>query len=99
MPRLIGDPVTDAALLKQISPLENAARIKRPLLMAYGAWDIRVPLVHGEKFRDAVKAHNKNVEWVVYENEGHGWRRPETRYDFWRRVERFLDSNIGSGSK
>lgn len=90
MPRLIGDPVADAEMLKAASPLYNAARIKAPLLMAYGGKDRRVPIVHGEKFRDAVQPHNSQVEWVVYPDEGHGWSKPETRLDFWGRVERFL---------
>ena len=94
--RLIGDPVADAAMLKAVSPIENAARIKQPLLLAYGAWDVRVPIVHGEKFRDAVKPHNPNVEWLVYDNEGHGWARPETRIDFWSRVEKFLARHLAA---
>jgi dipeptidyl aminopeptidase/acylaminoacyl peptidase len=94
--KLIGDPVTDAAALAAVSPLQNAARLKQPLLMAYGEFDARVPLIHGEKFRDAVKAHNPQVEWVVYEKEGHGWSRPETRIDFWGRVEKFLARHIGT---
>lgn len=76
-------------MLDTVSPLKNAARIKQPLLLAYGAWDVHVPIVHGERFRDAVKPHNPNVEWVVYPNEGHGWARRETRIDFWGRVEKF----------
>ncbi len=93
--QLIGDPVADAAMLDAASPLKNAAKIKQPLLMAYGAWDVRVPLIHGEKFLAAVKPHNPNVEWVVYPDEGHGWYKPETRIDFWGRVEKFLARNMG----
>ena len=96
MSRVVGDPVADAELFKTVSPLENAARIRQPLLLAYGAWDVRVPLVHGEKFRDAIRPHNDAVEWVVYPNEGHGWARPENRVDFWNRVERFLARHIGT---
>jgi hypothetical protein len=44
---------------------------------------------------DAVKATNKDVEWVVYKDEGHGWALPSTRVDFWTRVEKFLERNIG----
>ncbi|NNG25186.1 S9 family peptidase [Telluria aromaticivorans] len=98
MPVLIGDPAKDAAQFKATSPVEQAARITQPLLMAYGAVDQHVPLYHGNKFRDAVKNHNKQVEWVVYQDEGHGWSQPETRYDFWKRVEQFLDKNIGAGA-
>ena len=95
MPHLIGDPVKDAAQLQATSPLLQAARLKQPLLMAYGGADQRVPLNHGLKFRDAVQAGNPQVEWVEYNEEGHGWTLPKNRIDFWGRVERFLDKNIG----
>lgn len=96
MPVMIGDQVKDAAQLKATSPLENAGKIKQPLLMAYGSDDQRVPLIHGEKFYAAVKKENPNVEWVVYEKEGHGWSLLKTRVDFWGRVEKFLEKNIGN---
>jgi dipeptidyl aminopeptidase/acylaminoacyl peptidase len=96
MPRLVGDQKADAAMLKANSPLENAARIQQPLLMAYGKWDVRVPIVHGEKFRDAIRPHNPQVEWVVYPEEGHGWHKLETNIDFWGRVERFLARHLAA---
>ncbi len=99
MPRMIGDLDQDAAQLQATSPLAQAARIKAPLLLAYGTDDHRVPLYHGEKFYAAVKNVNPNVEWVTYEKEGHGWALPENRYDWWRRVEKFLDKNIGQEAK
>jgi dipeptidyl aminopeptidase/acylaminoacyl peptidase len=95
MPVLIGDQVADAEQLKATSPLLQAARIKQPLLLAYGGADRRVPINHGLKLYDAVKAGNPNVEWIEYAEEGHGWHLPKNRIDFWGRVERFLDKNIG----
>ncbi|USX26462.1 prolyl oligopeptidase family serine peptidase [Oxalobacteraceae bacterium OTU3CINTB1] len=95
MPELVGDQVKDAEQLKATSPLLQAARIKQPLLLAYGGADRRVPLPHGTKFHQAVKAGNPNVEWVEYAEEGHGWALPKNRIDFWGRVEKFLDKNIG----
>nr|WP_315466711.1 prolyl oligopeptidase family serine peptidase [uncultured Undibacterium sp.] len=95
MPNLIGDPVADADQLIATSPLLQAGRIKQPLLLAYGGADRRVPLFHGTAFRDAVMKHNKDVEWVVYNDEGHGWYLIKTRIDFWTRVEKFLERNIG----
>ena len=96
MPQMIGDQVKDAAQLKATSPLEQASRIKQPLLMAYGTADMRVPLPHGTKFYKAVKQTNPNVEWIEYDEEGHGWKLPKNRIDFWGRVEKFLDKNIGT---
>jgi dipeptidyl aminopeptidase/acylaminoacyl peptidase len=95
MPELIGDIKEDAAQFKATSPIQQAARIRQPLLLAYGGSDQRVPVYHGRKFYDAVKATNQNVEMVVYDEEGHGWSLPKNRIDFWRRVEQFLDKHIG----
>ncbi|MES2321819.1 MAG: alpha/beta fold hydrolase [Pseudomonadota bacterium] len=95
MPRMIGHPKTDAAQLAATSPLQQAARIKRPVLMAYGEEDMRVPLPHGTKMRNALIASgNKNVEWVQYKSEGHGFYLTKNNVDFWTRVERFLDKHV-----
>jgi dipeptidyl aminopeptidase/acylaminoacyl peptidase len=98
MPELVGDPVKDAAQLAATSPLRQAARLRQPLLMAYGGVDHRVPMYHGRKFHDAVTETNKQVEWIEYQEEGHGWSLPKNRIDFWGRVEKFLDKNIGQGA-
>ncbi len=95
MPMLIGDRIADAAQLKATSPIKQAARIQQPLLLAYGSEDKRVPIYHGEKFRAAVKQTNKQVEWVEYSGEGHGWSLQKNRIDFWLRVETFLGKHIG----
>jgi len=95
MPRMIGDPDKDAAQLAATSPLKQAARIKQPVLMAYGEEDLRVPLPHGTKMRDAlISAGNKNVEWIQYAGEGHGWNLEKNQVDFWTRIERFLDKHV-----
>jgi dipeptidyl aminopeptidase/acylaminoacyl peptidase len=95
MPTLVGDPVKDAAQFEATSPLAQAARIKQPLLLAYGGADQRVPVYHGKKFYEAVKRTNADVESVVYDEEGHGWALPKNRIDFWGRVEQFLERHIG----
>jgi len=98
MPEQIGDPVRDAAQFAATSPLRQAARITQPLMLAYGGVDQRVPINHGTAFRDAVMRTNKDVEWIEYPEEGHGWALEKNRIDFWERVEKFLDRNIGSGA-
>jgi len=97
MPQMIGDRVKDAEQLKATSPINLAQRIKNPLLMAHGRIDRRVPIEHGKRMFDAVKAHNANVEWVQYDKDGHGWSLPETEVDWWTRVEAFLQRHIGAG--
>ena len=98
MPILVGDEVKDAAQLKATSPVNIAERITQPLLMAYGGSDRRVPIRHGISFRDAVKSHNPNVEWIEYSEEGHGWALVKNRVDFWTRVDSFLEKNIGKAT-
>jgi len=93
-PQLIGDPVADAAMLNANSPLAQAARIRTPLLLAYGRLDRRVPIEHGEKLRSAMRAAGQEPEWLVYADEGHGWLRPENRFDFARRMARFLAQHL-----
>jgi dipeptidyl aminopeptidase/acylaminoacyl peptidase len=95
MPVLVADREKDAAQIKATSPIQQAARIKHPLLMAYGGRDVRVPMTHGIDFRDAVTKTNQNVEWVAYPDEGHGWVMLKNNVDFWTRVEKFLAKNIG----
>jgi dipeptidyl aminopeptidase/acylaminoacyl peptidase len=100
MPLMVGDRVKDAQQLRDTSPLHQAAKIRQPLLMAYGGADQRVPLYHGKKFLDAVRAGgNQQVEWIEYPTEGHGWFLPENRIDYWTRVEKFLDRHIGSSGQ
>lgn len=95
LPVLVGDQGKDAAMLKANSPLENAARITQPLLMAYGGKDRTVPIEHGKKFYAAVRQTNPHVEWIEYPDEGHGWHDERTAIDFWTRVDKFLGQNIG----
>ncbi len=95
MRKMVGDPKTDAEQLTATSPLKNAARIKQPVLMAYGEEDLRVPLPHGTRMRDALTASgNTNVEWVQYAGEGHGFMLTENNVNFWSRVEKFLAKHL-----
>jgi dipeptidyl aminopeptidase/acylaminoacyl peptidase len=87
---MMGDPDTDAVMLKAVSPLENASRIKAPVLMAYGGSDRRVPIVHGERMRDALQKNGTPVEWVAYQEEGHGFLLEKNRFDFYGRMGDFL---------
>ena len=94
LPALLGDPVADAAALKAIAPVELAARIKAPLLLAFGRQDRRVPIEHGDRMRAALRAAGMEPEWVTYPGEGHGWLQVENRVDFAQRLERFLARHL-----
>jgi dipeptidyl aminopeptidase/acylaminoacyl peptidase len=95
MPTRVGDRVKDAAELKANSPIHVAARIRQPLLLAHGDRDRRVPVEHGEAMRRALNdAGNRQVEWLSYAKEGHGWREPANKIDFWNRVAAFLAKQL-----
>lgn len=92
--RLLGDPKTEADKLRAASPYHQAARLKNPLLLAYGRNDRRVNYEHAERMRSAVRPHNADLEYVVYLDEGHSLAKPENRVDYWTRVEKFLTRHI-----
>ncbi len=98
MPELIGDRVADAEQLKATSPLLQASHITRPLLLAHGGVDRRVPIVHATKLLNALESNHAPVTWIEYKDEAHGWYKPETRVAFYERVQQFLDANIGPGA-
>ena len=94
LPKRLGDPVADAALLKANSPINLVDKLQGPLLMIYGELDTRVPLAHGTELRDALAAAGRPPEWVAYPNEGHGFYKWEHRQDEWRRIEAFLATHL-----
>ena len=96
--REIGDPKTERARFHRVSPLDNADKVGVPILLAYGASDLRVPLTHGTAFRSALDHAGKTYEWVVYADEGHGFVKDENLFDFYGRVERFLAKYLASPS-
>jgi dienelactone hydrolase len=98
MPILIGDQTKDAEQLKATSPLQQAARITRPLMLAHGGLDRRVPMEHAKSLRDALESEHAPLTWVFYADEGHGWSSPANRADWFRRMETFLAANIGPGA-
>ncbi|RZJ06576.1 MAG: S9 family peptidase [Rubrivivax sp.] len=90
----VGDASKDKAQLIETSPVHQAARLKAPLLMAYGDRDVRVPKEHGRRLRDAMVKAGNPPDYVEYENEYHGWFHVKTRLDFAQRVESFLAKHL-----
>jgi len=94
LPERVGRLPQDAELIRANNPVLLASKLKAPLLMAYGAKDMRVPLEHGERMRDALQKAGRDPEWIVYPDEGHGWGLVKNRIDFAKRVERFLSQHL-----
>ena len=87
----MGDPKTDAARLRAISPLFNADKIKAPLMVLQGANDPRVLKVESDEIVAAAKKNGVPVEYVVFPDEGHGFVKKENEIRGYSRVLEFLD--------
>jgi len=92
----IGDPEKDKEFLKDVSPLFHADKIRSPLLVAQGANDPRVKKTEADQIVQALKDRGVEVTYMVKENEGHGFRNEENRFDFYRAMEEFLGKHLGS---
>jgi dipeptidyl aminopeptidase/acylaminoacyl peptidase len=95
---MIGDPERDKALLAEGSPALHADRIRAPLLIAQGAQDPRVNIDESNQMVAALNKRGIEVEYLVKENEGHGFINEENRFDFYEAMERFLAQHLAEGS-
>jgi dipeptidyl aminopeptidase/acylaminoacyl peptidase len=83
------------AFLAAQSPLNRADAIDAPLLIGQGANDPRVKIAESDQIVTAMRARNLPVTYVVFEDEGHGFARPENARRFNAAVETFLRENLG----
>jgi len=74
-----GDPVTEAAMLRSLSPIHKLDRIKTPLFVLHGANDTNVPVVEAEQIVATLKARAVPVNYLLFPDEGHGWRKTPNR--------------------
>ncbi len=75
----LGDPAVEKERLTKISPLFSADKIKKPLLVVQGKNDPRVLQVESDELVAAVKKNGTPVEYIVFNDEGHGFKRRENR--------------------
>ncbi|HAS36349.1 MAG TPA: S9 family peptidase [Flavobacteriales bacterium] len=92
---MVGHPEADSAMLAAYSPSLNAEKITAPLFIAQGANDPRVKKSEADQMVEAMKARGVEVEYLVKDDEGHGFRNEENRFDFYRAMEKFLAKHIG----
>jgi dipeptidyl aminopeptidase/acylaminoacyl peptidase len=73
MKKFVGDPEEDADLLRERSPLTYIDNVKTPLLVIQGANDPRVVKSESDQLVDKLRSLGRTVEYVVFEDEGHGF--------------------------
>jgi dipeptidyl aminopeptidase/acylaminoacyl peptidase len=93
---MVGDPEKDKDLLTAASPALHADKIKTPLFVAQGAKDPRVNKAESDQMVEALKKRGVTVEYMVKDNEGHGFRNEENRFEFYEAMEKFLAKHLKS---
>jgi dipeptidyl aminopeptidase/acylaminoacyl peptidase len=90
----LGDPAEDSERLHRISPLFNAQNITRPLMVLQGANDPRVLQVESDEIVEAARANGVPVEYIVFEDEGHGFMKKENQLEGYKAILEFLDTYL-----
>jgi dipeptidyl aminopeptidase/acylaminoacyl peptidase len=95
---MVGHPERDKALLEAASPVLHVDKIRAPLLIAQGAKDPRVNVDESDQMVAALKKRGVAVEYILKDNEGHGFHNEENRFEFYEAMERFLAKHIGNAA-
>lgn len=92
---MVGDPNTeDSVMMRENSPVFNVDKIKTPLFIAQGANDPRVVQSESDQMVEALVERGINVEYMLKENEGHGFRNQENQFEFYNAMIDFLDEHL-----
>jgi dipeptidyl aminopeptidase/acylaminoacyl peptidase len=92
---LVGNPVKDSLLLADASPALHADKIKTPLFIAQGANDPRVNKAESDQMVQALKKRGIVVEYMVKNDEGHGFANENNRIDFYKAMAAFFSKYLG----
>jgi dipeptidyl aminopeptidase/acylaminoacyl peptidase len=95
---MVGDMDKDEAMLREASPVFSADKIKAPLLIAQGAKDPRVVKSESDQMVEAMRKRGVEVEYLVKDNEGHGFHNEENRFEFYEAMERFLARHLAAAA-
>ncbi len=95
MYEMVGDPKKDSLLMRDVSPVFSVDKIKAPLFIAQGANDPRVNIAESDQMVEALKKRGVAVEYMVKDNEGHGFGNEENQFDFYGAMEKFLAKHLG----
>ncbi|MGE7942184.1 prolyl oligopeptidase family serine peptidase [Lysinibacillus xylanilyticus] len=90
----VGHPEKDKELLTAASPIFHVDKIKTPLFVAQGANDPRVNKAESDQIVEALRARGVDVEYMLKENEGHGFHNEENKIEFYNAMLKFLDSHL-----
>ena len=89
-----GDPVTQADMLRSLSPIHKLDRVKTPLIVLHGANDTNVPVIEAEQIVSTLKQRNIPVQYVLFPDEGHGWRKTPNRIRSTLAIVKFFSEHL-----
>jgi len=89
-----GNPNTEAEMLRKLSPIHKLDRLKGALLVLHGANDTNVPVIEAEQIVDTLKSRNVPVEYVLFPDEGHGWRKTPNRVRSALTIVKFFEKHL-----
>ena len=92
--REYGTLANDLDFLKSVSPIYKVDRIRAPLFVLQGRNDPRVPYTESEQIVKALRDRNRPVEYLLFEDEGHGFVKLANRLTLYPRVVEFLDRHM-----
>ena len=91
----MGDPTTaDSVRLYEISPVFHAHKVKNPVMVLQGANDPRVLKIESDEIVAGIAANGITVEYVVFDDEGHGFRKKENEIEGYGKILSFLDTHL-----
>ena len=90
----MGDPEKDREMLKEISPVFHADKIRKPLFVVQGANDPRVLKAESDDIVAAARKNSVPVEYVVFPDEGHGFTKRANEITAWKAIGEFLDKHL-----
>ena len=91
---LAGDPVKDSVMLREVSPVYHADKIKAPLFIAQGANDPRVNKAESDQMVAALQKRGVEVEYMVKDDEGHGFANENNKIDFYKKMDAFFGKHL-----
>jgi len=96
MYEMVGNPddAKDQERMKATSPVFHADRIRTPLFVAQGARDPRVNKAESDQIVEALKKQGVAVQYMVKDNEGHGFANEENQFEFYGAMEAFLRQHL-----
>lgn len=94
-----GDPKTQADLLRRLSPIHKIDQVKAATIVLHGANDTNVPVVEAEQVVNNLKQRGVPVEYVLFPDEGHGWRKVPNRIQSTVEITRWFARYLGASEK